>query len=179
MHTLICGVTESGKTTLARKIARDLSAAGQNIIIYDPVATGTCGGGWPEAAIIFADEDDIFEYLSREDVSGAHVFVDEAGEIFGNDKRHNLWLLTRGRHYGFHVLMIAQRPKMILPTARNQVSRTYMFRLARDDAREVGADMGHTGIEKIILDTGDFLVLLSGQASIKRANIFDLLESEK
>lgn len=175
MHTLICGVTESGKTTLARKVARDLAAQGQNIIVFDPVFTASAGGGWPESSVIFSDEDDLFEYLSRDDVSGAHVFIDEAGEIFGGDKRHNLWLLTRGRHYGFHVVMIAQRPKMILPTARNQCSRTYMFRLARDDAREVGADMGHSGLEKIILDKGDFVVLLSGQASIKRANVFDLI----
>lgn len=176
MHTLFCGVTESGKTTLARAFSRRFLAMGQNVIVHDPVFSATAGGGWGSGAVIFDDEENLFEYLSRDDVKGAHVFIDEAGEIFTPDKRHNLWLLSRGRHYGFHVHMIAQRPKMILPTARGQASITYAFRLAREDMRDVGADAGHSGLEKVMLDRGDFLVLESGQASIKRANVFSLIK---
>ena len=176
MHTLICGVTESGKTTLAQALARGLADDGQPIIVFDPIGSATAAGGWPSSAIVFDEEEDFFDYLARDDVSAAHVFIDEAGDIFNLSKRHNFWLLTRGRHFGFQVYMLAQRPKMLAPSARTQASRAYLFRLAPDDLREIGADFGHGGIEKIILDKGDFVLLQSGGTSINRANIFQLLE---
>jgi DNA helicase HerA-like ATPase len=177
MHTLICGVTESGKTTLAHALAGKLADSGARIIVYDPVGTKTSAGNWPESAILFDDETALFDYLSRDDVHSAHVFVDEAGEIFNLGKRENFWLLTRGRHFGFHVILIAQRPKMLPPTVRTQCARGYLFRMSPDDAAEILGDFGHR--PKILgapLDKGDFYILDSGQASIKRANIFNLLK---
>ena len=178
MHSLICGVTQSGKTTLARSIARAASDAGHNLIVFDPVGTGTAGGDWPAGAIVFDDPGEFVEYMNRPDVSFAHVFIDEADEVFSLSDRANFWIPKKGRHFGFQLYMITQRPKMIAPTARKQVGRCYMFRLALDDAKELAADFGFSDAHKISLDKGDFLVLDSGQASIKRANIFQLLESK-
>jgi hypothetical protein len=180
MHALICGVTQSGKTTLAHAIAHDLEAHGENIIVFDPVGTKTAKGNWPQSAIVFDDEYEFFTYLQRPDVFDAHVFVDESGEIFTAQKRENLWLLTRGRHMesgGFTVYMIAQRPKMILPTARSQAGVCYMFRLAADDQRDIGRDFGFSGLEKINLDKGDFLVLTSGTSEYQSGNVFSLINS--
>lgn len=177
MHALICGVTQSGKTTLAHALAQLLESQGENIIVFDPVGTKTAKGSWPQTAMVFDEEEEFFEYLEREDVFNAHVFIDESGEIFTSQKRHRLWLLTRGRHMesgGFTVYMIAQRPKMILPTARTQAGVCYMFRLASDDARDIGRDFGFSGLDKENLDTGDFLILLSGSSSYQRANVFSL-----
>lgn len=177
MHTLICGVTASGKTTLAHAIAAELAKHGHGIIVYDPVLSETAAGKWPEKSVLFSDEEEFFEYLARPDVRNAHVFVDEAGEVFNLGKRHNFWLLTRGRHFGLQVYMIAQRPKMIAPTARTQASIGYVFRLAPADLKDVLADFGHgPDTVKKELDAGDFLCLHSGQASISRANIFNFLE---
>jgi hypothetical protein len=177
MHALICGVTLSGKTTLARSIARDVADAGQNVIVYDPVGTTTGGGGWPSSAVVFDDPDEFIEYMNHPAVNCAHVFVDEADEVFSLSHKGNFWLPKKGRHFGFQLYMITQRPKMIAPTARKQVGVCYMFRLAVDDARELAADFGFSDAHKIMLDKGDFLVLNSGQASILRANIFDLLNN--
>jgi DNA helicase HerA-like ATPase len=174
MHTLICGVTETGKTTLAHSLANQLADAGQNIIVYDPVGTRTQAGSWPSSAVVFENEQDLFEYLSRPDVTHSHIFIDEAGDVFSVAKRENLWLLTRGRHFGFSVVLICQRPKMLMPSARTQCSIAYVFRLAIEDMREIGADFGHSGLGKETLDKGDFLVLRSGSSSIDRANVFNL-----
>lgn len=181
MHKLYCGVTESGKTTLARAMARAYQSAGQIVIVRDPVGTGTAGGGWGENAIIFGHgEDEAFwKYLSNDRVFGAHVFIDECSDYFGVGQTENQWLLTRGRHYGLHVNLIAQRPKMIAPNVRNQVSIAYVFRLANDDMKEVTADMGHNMRDFDPLDKGDFYVLHSGRASIVRHNVFTLLESKR
>lgn len=177
MHGLICGVTQSGKTTLAHKMAHSFAAEGAGVIVYDPVGTDTAAGNWPASAIVFSDEDEFFEYLSRDDVSGAYVFVDEAGDIFNSQKRENLWLLTRGRHPSmgaFSVFMICQRPKMILPTARNQAGVAYVFRLAVDDLKEIGKDFGYSSLEKETLDQGDFVVLVSGKSEYQKSNVFKI-----
>jgi len=119
------------------------------VIVFDPVMTPTAAGYWPESAVIFDDETEFFEYLIRDDVSGAHVFIDEAGDVFNLSKSYNNWLLTRGRHFGFSVFLIAQRPKMLAPTVRNQCGRAYIFRLAKDDLKEIGADFGFSDLHKI------------------------------
>jgi len=175
VHTLICGVTQSGKTTMAHSMARHFARLKHRIIVYDPVGTGTAAGTWPESAIVFSDEQEFFEYLARDDVSHAHVFIDEAGDIFNATKRENLWLLTRGRHFGFTVYLICQRPKMVLPSARHQCGIAYVFRLAYDDMKEIGKDYGFNDLDKISLDTGDFLMLVSGTSHYSSGNVFKLL----
>lgn len=177
-HSLICGVTESGKTTLAHALANTFAANGQNVIVYDPVGTLTASGSWPKTAVVFDDEEEFFEYLARDDVLHAHVFVDESGDIFNATKRHNLWLMTRGRHFGFNVYPIAQRPKMILPSARTMCGTAYVFRLASDDLKEIGKDFGFNDLDKETLDKGDFLVLHSGSPRYERGNIFHLLKGK-
>lgn len=179
MHALICGVTQSGKTTLARAFARAAEKAGHNVIVYDPVGTGTAGGDWPASAIVFEDPDEFIAYMNHPDVMNAHVFIDEADEIFSMSDRANFWLPKKGRHFHLQIYMISQRPKMIAPTARTQVGICYMFRLAVDDARELAADFGFSDIHKISLDTGDFVVLHSGSAQTSRANVFQLLNPSK
>lgn len=174
MHTLICGVTMSGKTTLANKFAHELAAQGQTIIVFDPVMTPTAAGSWPQNALLFDDENEFFDYLVKDEVNKAHVFIDESGDIFNLSKPWNFWLLTRGRHFGFSVFLIAQRPKMLAPTVRNQCGRAYVFRLARDDLKEIGADFGFSDLQKINLDKGDFLLLNSGSAQYQKGNVFKL-----
>jgi len=175
-HTLITGSTESGKTTLARAQARMIEETGQNIIVYDPMGTPTAGGDWPKSAIIFNDDFEFLDYLNRPDVNCAHVFIDEADEIFNLSMRENIWILKAGKHHGFCCYLITQRPKMVAPTARNQCGLCYMFRLAADDQREIGRDFGHNGLEKINLDTGDYIRLVSGSREISRGNIFQQLK---
>jgi len=174
MHTLICGVTMSGKTTLAHKFAKELAAKGQTIIVFDPVMTPTAAGSWPENTILFDDEHDFFDYLIQPDVNRAHIFVDESADVFNLSKPWNNWLLTRGRHFGFSVFLIAQRPKMLPPTVRNQCGRAYVFRLAKDDLKEIGADFGFSDLHKIELDKGDFLLLNSGSAQFQKGNVFQI-----
>lgn len=173
-HTLICGVTMSGKTTMAHSMAKHFAKLKHRIIVFDPVGTPTVQGVWPESAVVFTDEQAFFEYLARDDVNHAHVFIDEAGDVFNATKRENLWLLTRGRHFGFVVYLICQRPKMLLPSARNQCGIAYIFRLAYDDMREIGKDYGYNDLDKFSLDTGDFLMLTSGTSRIERGNVFKL-----
>jgi len=63
---------------------------------------------------------------------------------------------------------------MILPSARSMAGVCYLFRLASDDMRDIGRDFGFSGLDKINLDRGDFLVLESGSSDYKTGNVFSL-----
>lgn len=181
-HTLYVGVTMTGKTTLARYRARKLAAMGRAVVVYDPVGTGTAGGGWPDGdnVLQFDDFEQFMTWVRRN--GDADLFIDEAGDHFGQHDSENHWLLRRGRHYGYAVHLISQRPKMLAPNVRTQCSQLYVFRVATDDMRELCADMGHDcprfghgPDEEKPLDTGDFLVVRSDRATIERGNVFHLL----
>jgi DNA polymerase III delta prime subunit len=187
-HALITGVTESGKTTLARALSNELDKRAHRIIVYDPVGTPTINGdGWGKDAVIFRDKFEFLEYVHRDDVNHAHIFIDEAYEIFSNSDPSNNWLLTRGRHFGFSIYLMGVRPKILPPNVRTMCSTCYMFRLAHDDAKEICADFGHNFPEVLKdaenqvrpLDTGDYITLNSGSVKFSRANIFDQLSKGK
>jgi len=174
-HTLCVGVTQSGKTTLARLISRGLLSNKKRVIVFDPLGTGTAGGGWGAGAEIFDDKGKFLDLMHDPAFYDAHIFVDESHHIFSLDQRENLWMLTQGRHYGMNFFLLTQRPTKIAPDARHNCGSCYTFRLAVDDARAIGADYGHSDIHKISLDRGDFLLLNSGSAKFSRANVFNLI----
>lgn len=184
-HELICGVTQTGKTTLARKKARDLSKIknGPQIIIFDPVGTETLGGDWPENSILFDDPRLFFEWIEniRENPheNGCAIFIDEADLVFSHSQPENNWMLTKGRHYGMRFILSTQRPKMVAPSVRGQCGIVYAFRLSRTDLKMLGDDTAHNDIEKINLDAGDYLVLVSGSSGVERHNIFSQLGKGK
>lgn len=180
IHVLYCGVTQSGKTTLARHHARLLVRAGYDVVIYDPVGTSTFGGDWPEVKV-FTDSNKFYEWLIRaqgEPIRPIFVFVDESADIFGHDNRDANWIPRRVRHQNVYLRLISQRPKMLPPNVRTQCAHCYLFRLASDDMKMICADFGHgSEISQISLDSGDFLLLISGTSDIERANVFELIDS--
>lgn len=175
MHHLFIGVTLSGKTTLARMFSRELLAAGKQVAVYDPLGTETAGGDWGEGALIFHDTEKFLDFVHSDGAVNYHIFVDEAHHIFGHKHQDNFWMLTQGRHYGMYFYVITQRPTKVHPDARTNCARCYMFRMAQDDAKEIGADYGHSNLHKENLDRGDFLVLNSGSSELSRANVFTLV----
>jgi hypothetical protein len=179
MHTLICGTTESGKTTLAHKLAQFDEQEKRPIIVFDPVLTETMVGDWPtKNTAVYTDEEKFVRAITK--LREPHsVYIDEGADIFSHAQPENRWILTRGRHYGFEVTLICQRPKLVMPSVRHQCSRCFIFRVARSDLREISEDFGHSGLAKISLDNGDFLCLHSGHAQIARGNIYELLNTSK
>lgn len=179
MHSLFVGVTLSGKTTLARAVSRALRSRGQSVIVFDPMRTPTAGGDWGEGAHIFDQEEAFLTMMGDDRVMRAHIFVDEADMVFNHARRENFWMLTRGRHYGFEMNLISQRPKLLHPTCRDQCTRMYMFRLPINDRVELGRDKGHDHFAEYDLDAGEFLVANSASREIARGNVFQLLKKEK
>jgi len=177
MHHLICGVTMSGKTTLARMLARYLLSKKQKVVVYDPMGTDTAGGGWGEGAIVFDEIPDFLAYVESDECGAAHVFVDEADLIFSLDQKENHWMLRRGRHFGMTLYCITQRPVLIAPSVRSMCGRAYVFRLVQDDIKRVAADYAFDKAHEISLDAGDFLCFTAGVSTFQRGNVFKMVSS--
>jgi hypothetical protein len=172
MHSLYTGVTLSGKTTLARAHARYFAQLGHSVLVYDPVHTATVGGDWGTENVV-SDFDDLIDLMATE--GPHHVYIDEAGEIFGLSDKDRYPLLTRGRHHGLFINLIATRPKMLAPTVRTQCAVAHVFRLAPGDLNEIGEDFGHGQLGKTLLEHGDYLTLYSGRSRIEKNNVFQQL----
>lgn len=147
-HSLIVGMTESGKTTLAKKFALAAQKRGIPCIIYDPLLSD-----WGQGARVFdvfAEFEQAIEELPEPEFVGqliAYAFIDEADTVLSQSDRENWWIMTRGRHYGLRVFPITQRPKLISPTARGQCATLYCFRVSADDAKALAADFSDEGIK--------------------------------
>lgn len=181
IHVLYVGVTQSGKTTLARHHARILDAAEYDVVVYDPVGTPTAGGDWPEKVQRFDDPQKFLIWLVKAEGKPERpifVFVDESADIFGHTNTDANWIPRRVRHQNVYLRLISQRPKMLPPNVRTQCAHCYLFRLAADDMRMICADFGHgPEISQKSLDTGDYVLLVSGSSEIEVANVFDQIDS--
>jgi hypothetical protein len=188
IHSIICGATLTGKTTLAHFIAQHVHKnehvknylgfpTAPTILVYDPVRTKTAAFDWPVGSIVFQRKENFIAYLAN--FRGrAWIFIDEADNVFSHAQPENNWILTKGRHFGFTVFLITQRPKMVSPSARSQCGICYCFRLARDDLKAVAADFAFSDVHEINLDRGDYLVLESGLSTYSRHNIFNVLKGK-
>jgi Zonular occludens toxin (Zot) len=179
MHQLFTGVTKTGKTTLARMFSRELLVGGHDVAVYDPMGTDTAGGDWGDGALVFSDREKFLQFVYSDECENIHLFIDEAHNIFAHTEDEHRWLLTEGRHFHIYCHLMTQRPNKVHPDVRTNCERCFMFRLAADDCRSIGADYGHGDIHKEKLDRGDFLILNSGSAQFSRANVFDLVNPKE
>jgi hypothetical protein len=147
---LIVGASESGKSSLARRLTVD---AGLPFLVYDPLESE-----WDGAQFITPD----FELYKTEleKMKGfPHVaVVDEAGDVFSVAQRENHWLFTRGRHHAMLPIAIAQRMTMIAPNVRTNATDLYLFRSAKPECETLAVDYAEEGLlEGATLNQGEFL----------------------
>ena len=170
-HTGYYGITMSGKTTMARHIARECAKAKHAIVVFDPIGSGTHGGDWPKESRIYSDPEHFGRDIAR--TQNAQVFIDEADLIFPHANKDNHWLMRRGRHQGLYVHLITQRPNLVDPSCRSMCGRAYLFRLNKTDRVAILADHGH---EDIMPSTGhgDFIMVDNRSSDIMSGNVFKL-----
>ena len=127
-HAIILGMTESGKTTLAKKLAAGYRARGIGVLVCDPLNDP----GW-EADYRTTDSAQFMDTVRRS--RSCAVFIDESGEVVGKYNDQMFWLATRGRHYGHNCHFITQRGSQLAKTVRDQAGRLYLFNCSLDDAK--------------------------------------------
>jgi len=138
-RTLIVGVSGSGKTVLAMRIAAHLYKCGRPVVVFDPFFKP---GKWQ--ADIITDSVEILYNISQHPKNNNMTFIiDEAGEFFLRDRRYNR-IATLTRQKGHDVFFIAQRALQLQPAIRANCNEMYIFRQSAPDseilARETACD---------------------------------------
>lgn len=127
-HSLILGMTESGKTTLAKKLAIEYLKKGVNVIVLDPLSDPD----WNCSYIT----DNVSEFLSVFWKSkSCAAFIDEAGEAVGRYDTVMQKTATKGRHWGHACHYLSQRGSQISRTVRDQCSNLFLFTTALEDSK--------------------------------------------
>lgn len=121
-------MTESGKTTLARRLSADYKARGIGVIVLDPMNDP----GW-NADFQTTDPDQFLEVLWNSE--NCAVFIDEAGDSVGRFDNAMIQTATKGRHWGHNVHYISQRHAQVSLTVREQCRYIALFRAGLDDCK--------------------------------------------
>jgi DNA helicase HerA-like ATPase len=127
-HALILGMTESGKTTLAKTLAPVYRAQGIKVGVLDPLGDP----GW-QADYRTTDPAAFLEafWSSRQ----CAWFIDESGDAVGKYDEAMIKTATRGRHWGHRVHYITQRGAQLSRTVRDQCSTLFLFTTSLDDSK--------------------------------------------
>lgn len=118
-HSLIVGMTESGKTTLAKQFCKSSQDDGIKTIVLDPMHDVWNADYQTDNTADFLD----MFFSSR----NCNVFIDEAGEMIGHYDELMKRVATKGRHWGHNVYFLTQRSPQLSPTVRGQCRHLFLF----------------------------------------------------
>lgn len=127
-HSLIFGMTESGKTTLAKKLAARYKYNEVPVIVLDSLNDP----GW-ECDYQTTDPDEFLRVFWSS--KRCACFIDEAGDAVGRYNTVMQRTATRGRHWGHAVHYISQRGVQIAPTVRDQCGHIFLLTSSLDDGK--------------------------------------------
>jgi hypothetical protein len=135
-HTLIIGMSESGKTSLAKQIAANMRARNIRTMALDPLRDPA----WP-VDFITADQHEFLRTFWASKKCAA--FMDEGGQSVG---RYNLAMqetVTKGRHWGHACYLIAQKATQLAPVVRDMCSTLFVFSVAPSSAKMLAEDFNN------------------------------------
>lgn len=155
-HVLIIGMTESGKTSLAKLLNEEYRRAGVCSIVLDPLNDP----GWRPGEDCFQTRDKrrFLDVVKKS--RSCNVFVDEAGESVGQYATEMHWLGTRARHYGHSAHFICQRTVQVATTVRDQCSILYLFCVSKKDSLTLADEWNRDIIKNASnLGKGEFYII--------------------
>lgn len=126
-------MTESGKTTLIKRMCPTWRANKEGVIVLDPMQDP----GW-DADFRTADNDEFLAVVWNSEK--CHVIVDEAGDAIGRYDTTMQQLATKGRHYGHNCYFLTQRAAQVAFTIRAQCRHVFLFTSHIDDCKAVAKD---------------------------------------
>jgi hypothetical protein len=146
-------MTESGKTTLARQIARQYRQRDYEILVLDPIGDPK----WP-CKKVYSDPQEYLDVVMRSKRCG--LFIDDSGEMIGKYSGVMGALATRSRHLGHNAHFIVQRTAQLDKTVRDQCSYIYLFRVSFKDGQTLSDDYAQEELKNANkLDKGEFIML--------------------
>lgn len=117
----IFGASESGKSTLAKKISAHMyKMENRATIVLDPISKSN----WGSHAKVFTDETGFWDYIFK--ARNSLVIVDDASVTINRDSELN-GVFTTLRHQGHKLLVIGHSASNLLPQMRDQIQRIFLF----------------------------------------------------
>jgi hypothetical protein len=176
MHSLIVGITESGKTTLAKKLAQKHIGQGFSVLVLTSVFDE-----WPDGVQVFDDEEYFLEvfWASQKCV----VFIDEGGETIGRFNKGMEQTATKGRHFGHSCYFMGQRATLINATVRGQCGQLFCFQQGAKDSDVLAEEWSQPKLkEATMLKRGECFVVrrfgADGGKFIAKLNAFENSKGE-
>ena len=120
-HTLIVGMTTTGKSALGKLLVPRWRRRGYSIAVLDPMKSPE----W-KADFISTDPDAFLVYCKSH--TGLAIFVDEGAAALGKAADYN-WLTSRARHWGHETHIISQRPQDINTAVRGNCESLFVFNI--------------------------------------------------
>ncbi len=135
-HSLIIGVTNSGKSTLAKKISQIFFSKGINVFIFDPYASSN----WSSQSrdFKFSKPDNFIGKINQ--LKRGVLIIDEAPLLFDDYKNEMNGLMMRGRQQGLKIFLLAQRYKNLPPNSRGNANLVYAFSQSPEDTKLIKLD---------------------------------------
>lgn len=130
-HTIICGASGTGKTTLLKRFCAEIKARGESVIIFDPYFPAE---SWPNPDFVTGDFAKFLKVFWAS--KNCHCIIDESASSVGRDIHQNE-LATRSRHQGHRVYYVVHHVNQLLPVVRFQCPRLAQFRTAIQGAKIV------------------------------------------
>lgn len=127
-HVLILGMTLSGKTSIAKKLATLYRQSGVMVGVLDEL-------GDPEWDADFRTTDANTFLRAFWESRQCAWFVDESGDAVGKYDEAMAKTATRGRHWGHRVHYLTQRGAQLSRTVRDQCSELFLFATSHDDSK--------------------------------------------
>jgi hypothetical protein len=127
-HCLIFGMTESGKTTLAKRLAARYKHNAVPVIVLDSLNDPEWQGDFQTT-----NPDEFLRVFWSS--KRCACFIDEAGDAVGRYNSVMQRTATRGRHWGHSVHFISQRGVQIAPTVRDKCSHIFLLTSSLADSK--------------------------------------------
>lgn len=142
MHTLIIGMSESGKSFLAKMISRTLKKRGCKTAVLDPLADN----GWG-ADFQTKDSTAFLAWAKAKENAGSFLFVDEGSESIGRYNVPMQWLATQSRHWGHSCFFITQGSTQLPPIIRGQCRDCYVFTVDEPSVKIVAIEWAEKSLK--------------------------------
>ena len=127
-HGAIFGITQSGKSFLAKRMIQGLNSKGKRCVVYDPFLTR-----WDGAKEVTDDWQRLIALVSH--VPSLRVFIDEIGQL-PKDRWEDLrTLYSCARHAQHYITVIGQRGEQVPPIVRENADYIWLFRQGERGAR--------------------------------------------
>lgn len=142
----VFGPSESGKTTLAKKIAWHLyKTENRKTYALDPIARSF----WGDHAKVYVEETHFWTEIFKE--RNALIVVDDASVTINRDSSlHGVF--TTMRHCGHKLLVIGHGAENLLPQMRAQLQRVFLFSQgpkSREDWEKIFPNTDLSGVQSL------------------------------